>query len=89
MIKKTVTIINQSGLHARPASEFVSAAAGFKSDVTIRNVAEAGAVNAKSIVMVLALGLNKGVTVEIAASGSDEKEAAKALAALIEGGFGE
>ena len=45
--------------------------------------------NAKSIVMLIAQGLGKGVTAEISAEGEDEKEAVEALAALIKSKFGE
>ena len=45
--------------------------------------------NAKSIVMLIAQGLGKGVTAEISAEGEDEKEAVEALAALIKTKFGE
>ncbi len=90
MYARQTKIINKTGLHARPASSFVMATKEFKSDITIRNV-DTGSdpANAKSIIMLLAAGLASGTTVEIAASGNDEKEAVDALIALIESGFGE
>ena len=45
--------------------------------------------NAKSIVMLLSLGLGQGTEVEITAKGEDEVEAVDALVALIETKFGE
>lgn len=90
MYTKQVTIHNPSGLHARPASEFVSAAAKFKSRITIRKDEEgAREVNAKSIVMILSQALVTGTTVRITANGEDETVAVDSLVALIEGGFGE
>lgn len=89
MVTKEITLLNASGLHARPASDFVNKASTFSSKITIRRVGEAEASNAKSIMMVLSAGFSHGHTVEISAQGADEEEAVSALAALIEGGFGE
>lgn len=90
MYSKQVTIHNPSGLHARPASEFVAAAAKFKSRITIRKDEDgAREVNAKSIVMILSQALVTGTTVQITANGEDEMTAVDALVALIEGGFDE
>jgi phosphocarrier protein len=90
MYKKTTTVINATGLHARPGSDFVHEAAKFGSKVTIRRLDEEGdPVNAKSIAFVLSLGIGKGVGVELAAEGPDEKEAVDSLAAFIDGGCGE
>jgi len=90
MYSKQVTIHNPSGLHARPASEFVAAAAKFKSRITIRKDEDgAREVNAKSIVMILSQALVTGTTVQITANGEDEMTAVDSLVALIEGGFGE
>ena len=90
MFKRTVKIINTSGLHARPGSDFVHEAARFSSKITIRRLDEdEDPVNAKSIAFVLSLGVGKGVEVELAAEGSDEKEAVDSLASLIESGLGE
>lgn len=82
---------NKSGLHARPASDFVMAAKAFTSKITVRNLdnPEAAAANAKSIVSLLAQGMGQGTKIEIAANGDDEKTAAEKLAALVESGFGE
>ena len=90
MYAKTVTIHNPSGLHARPATEFSSAAAKFKSRITIRNAASgARAVNAKSVVMVLSQGFTAGTAVYISAEGEDEREAVDTLATLVGSGLGE
>ena len=86
MYSKTVKITNPTGLHARPASEFVQAASKFKSDITIQHVDEEGAAkaNAKSILILLSLGLVSGAEVEIAAEGEDEQEAVDKFCELIE-----
>jgi phosphocarrier protein len=91
MTSRTITIINPSGLHARPASEFVAEAKKFGSSITIRDLSDENgeAVNAKSIVMLLTLGIGPGTKVEITAEGPDEEEAVGSLISLIESGFGE
>ena len=90
MYKKNVTVINASGLHARPGSDFVHAAAKFASKITIRRLDEdEDPVNAKSIAFVLSLGVGKGIEVELAADGDDEKEAVDTLCSFIESGLGE
>lgn len=89
MVKKQTTIMNKTGLHARPASDFVAAATKFKSKITIKRIDSDKEANVKSIIFVLSLGLTRGTQVEVAASGEDEAEAVETLVALIESGFGE
>jgi len=86
MITKQVTIVSATGLHARPASQFVQVAKGFQSAVTIKDLDKGSApVNAKSIMMILAAGLGTGAKVEIAADGPDEQDALNALSAIKDG----
>lgn len=90
MYEKAVEVMNKTGLHARPASDFVATASKFNSKVFIRNVDEdSDKVNAKSIIMLLAMGVSKGTTIEVSAEGDDEEEAVEALVALVESKFGE
>ncbi|MCW5874352.1 MAG: HPr family phosphocarrier protein [Anaerolineales bacterium] len=80
--------MNEVGLHARPAAQFVQHAAKFKADIQIRKLEdEAKWVNAKSILSVLTLGAGKGQQIEIQISGEDEAEAAENLCQLIESDF--
>jgi phosphocarrier protein len=90
MYTRKTKVANSEGLHARPASDFIALAAKYKSKVTImKSGAEDEKVNAKSIVMLLSLGLSKGTEVEIIANGDDEVEAVDALISLIDSKFGE
>ena len=83
-----LTIINEVGLHARPASEFVKCASRYRSDITVRNVTtDSAAVDAKSILSVLTLGVEKGHQIELTCEGQDETEALQALRTLIETDF--
>lgn len=91
MYEKTVLIRNATGLHARPATDFVSVAKTFKSRITIscEEEGEKISANAKSIVMLLSLGAGQGTLVTLTAEGEDEIEAVDTLTALIDSGFGE
>ena len=89
MYKRTAIVVNQSGLHARPASDFVQTASRFASEITIRRAGKEEEANAKSIIFLLSMGISQGTEVEIEANGPDEQEAADTLAALIASGFGE
>jgi len=81
MIEKNVKIINETGLHARPASQFVEKASRFKSRVFIEK--DGRKVDAKSIIGVLGLGAGKGSIVKIIAEGDDEQEAVDELVKLL------
>ncbi len=85
MEKGKVKVVNEVGLHARPAALFVAKAASFKSDIRIHNATKEGKwVSAKSILGVLTLGVEKDHEIEIIAEGADEAEAVKQIIALIE-----
>ncbi len=87
MFVKEVTVENQVGLHARPATFFIQKANEFKSSIWVEK--EERRVNAKSLLGVLSLGIVKGTTITLIADGVDEKEAVDALTSLIESNFGE
>lgn len=87
MYTKEVTVNNEVGLHARPATYFIQKANEFKSGIWVEK--DERRVNAKSLVGVLSLGITKGTTITLLADGSDEKEAIAALSELVSGNFGE
>ena len=89
MYQKTTMIKNPSGLHARPASEFIACAKKFNAKIAIGRTNEEEKVNAKSMVLLLSLGIGQGESVVICADGEDEVEAVDALVALIDSGFNE
>ena len=82
MYTREITVKNEVGLHARPATYFIQTANEFKSGIWVEK--EERRVNAKSLLGVLSLGIMKDTTVTLIADGSDEKEAVDALAELIE-----
>ena len=87
MVTQEVTINNEVGLHARPATFFIQKANVFKSGIWVEK--DERRVNAKSLLGVLSLGITKGTTITLLADGSDEKEAVAALSELVSGNFGE
>jgi phosphotransferase system HPr (HPr) family protein len=83
-----IIVINEVGLHARPAAEFVRQAAQFVSEIQIRNLTRnTDWVDAKSILGVLTLGVECGHEIEVRANGQDEENAIHSLQALIESDF--
>ncbi len=91
MYKRTTVISNPTGLHARPASDFIALAGKYTSKITIKRTQgdEDEEANAKSIINLLSLGLTQGEEVEISAKGDDEEQAVNALVELIDSRFGE
>ncbi|MEG0075947.1 MAG: HPr family phosphocarrier protein [Eubacterium sp.] len=90
MYRKELSIVNPTGLHARPAAEFCKMASQFESDIQIKRLAgDSKEGNAKSVIMLMSMGLSKGTSIEISAEGVDETDAVEALAQLISDGFGE
>ncbi len=87
MYSRETTVINEIGLHARPASAFVSEAIKFTSDVNLLFMNKS--YNAKSIMKILSMGAKKGAKIKIEADGADEVEAVTNLVHLVESGFGE
>ena len=87
MVKQEVTITNNIGLHARPATFFIQKANTFKSSIWIEK--DDRRVNAKSLLGVLSMGIAKGMTVTLIADGQDEQAAVDGLYALIDTGFAE
>ena len=87
MTEGVAVIRNKLGMHARPASVFVQKASSFKSKIQIR--AKGRVCDAKSILMVMSMGLVNNTEVTIIADGSDEREAVVELKALIDSAFGE
>ena len=85
MFYKDVTVENQVGLHARPATFFIQKANEFKSSIWVEK--EERRVNAKSLLGVLSLGIAGGTTIRVIADGQDEEAAVEALVKLVNSGF--
>ena len=82
-----LTILNPTGLHARPAREFVDIAKQYKSKLKISHGDKT--VNGKSLISLLALGVGHGGEVSLAADGEDAESLISALATAVADGLGE
>ena len=87
MYLKDVTVKNQVGLHARPATFFIQKANEIKSSVWVEK--EERRVNAKSLLGVLSLGIVGGTNIRIIADGVDEQAAVDSLVKLVQSAFAE
>lgn len=82
MVSKEIMIKNSQGLHARPATLLVRIASSFKSNITIEYNGKGA--NAKSLIGILSLGVNKDNVINITIKGSDEEKALQEICNLIE-----
>ncbi|MFZ5809579.1 MAG: HPr family phosphocarrier protein [Chloroflexota bacterium] len=88
MKEVTLRVTHDVGLHARPASLFVQTAAKFSSTIRVKNLTtNSEFVDAKSIIMVLTLGVMKNHEIVLIIEGVDEDDAMRALISLIEHNF--
>ena len=87
MIRRTVTISNKLGLHARASAKLTKLAGGFQCEVFMSR--NGRRVNAKSIMGVMMLAAGLGSQVEVETEGADEQAAMDAIVALIDDKFGE
>ncbi|MBI5268520.1 MAG: HPr family phosphocarrier protein [Burkholderiales bacterium] len=87
MIRRTVTISNRLGLHARASAKLTKLAGSFACEVFMSR--NGRRVNAKSIMGVMMLAAGLGSEVEIETEGADEQPAMDAIVALIDDKFGE
>jgi phosphocarrier protein HPr len=85
--ERTVTIVNQKGLHARAAAKFVKLAGQFDAAITVSK--KDSTVSGISIMGLMMLAASPGCQIDIRAQGRDALQAIEALVALVAGGFDE
>ncbi len=88
MTTRNIEIINEVGLHAKPASYFVQIATCFRNCSIWIETADKR-LNAKSSMCVLSLGISKGDLVTILADGENEEVAVDVLVSVILSNFDE
>ena len=81
MKTEKITLKNETGLHARPASEIVKIASKYQSTISL--IANGKTINAKSILNIMAAGI------KFQCDGADEESAMKELLQAFENNFGE
>jgi phosphoenolpyruvate-protein phosphotransferase/dihydroxyacetone kinase phosphotransfer subunit len=82
-------VVNEIGLHARPAALVVELASGFDADLRLAKVGRPGQVSARSLTGLMTLGARLGDELVASASGPQAGEALAALETLAREGFGE
>lgn len=87
MTSRTVTIVNQLGMHARAAAKFVHLASRYDSRIVVGR--QGREMDGKSIMGLLLLAAARGTSITISAEGPDEAAAVEALSELVTTGFGE
>lgn len=85
MYTQVVTVKNEVGLHAKPATYFIQKANEFQSGIWVEK--DERRVNAKSLLGILSLGIVQNTDITLIADGADEKTAVDALIALVESDF--
>ena len=81
MTKKEIKIINELGIHARPAGMIANTSARFACDIKI--LKDKMEVNAKSIMGIMTLAAGKGTDITVVADGADEVQALEAINELF------
>ena len=82
-----ITLENETGLHARPASALVQASQKYDSDIKIKK--DGDLYNAKSMMSILSMGASQGTVLEFIIEGSDEESAYEEIKERIGKNFGE
>ena len=86
-VRRSMTVINKLGLHARAAAKLVELASGFESRIRIRR--DGREADAKSIMKVMMLAASEGKSLEVVAQGDDATEAVEAIERLVARRFDE
>ena len=84
---RLLVIRNKRGLHARASAKFVRCVEGFDAEVWVTR--EGQTVGGGSIMGLMMLAAGPGSEIQVSAAGPEARAALDALAALVEGGFGE
>ena len=88
-LRRSLTVVNQRGLHARASAKFVNAVAELPEGCSVRVAKGDNQAAGGSILGLMMLGAAKGDTIEIIVAGADADAVLDQLAAIVEDGFGE
>jgi phosphotransferase system HPr (HPr) family protein len=88
-VSEELTVEHEHGLHLRPAAAFVRTAARYRSRVEVANLTRGGGrrANARSLLEITALGIDRGHLIRLTGAGPDAEEAVQALSRLIRANF--
>lgn len=86
MVKETFVIENETGLHARPATEIAKIAMKYKCNVNL--IVNGKTINAKSPLMIMSAGIKSKTELEILCDGEDEEQAIEELKTFLQSNLG-
>jgi phosphocarrier protein HPr len=89
MIRQSVLVSNERGLHARAAAKLVRLASGFSCEIHISREDANQQIDSKSILGILMLAAAMGTRLIFSIEGQDEAEAGAAIRQLFDDKFGE
>lgn len=84
-LKKSFVVLNEKGLHTRPATELVKCAQVYKAQIFL--IYQGLNVNAKSLLGILMLAATRGAKIDIEAEGIDAEAAITAITSLARNKF--
>ncbi len=87
--RRSLTVVNQRGLHARASAKFVNAVSELPEGCSVRVAKGENQAAGSSILGLMMLGAARGDTIEIIVSGEDADAVLADLTAMVEDGFGE
>ena len=88
-VRRTVTVVNQRGLHARASAKFVTAVAELPKGLSVKVAKGGNEAGGGSILGLMMLGAARGDTIELIVAGEQPDPVLEQLCALVEDGFGE
>ena len=87
MVSQKVTVINPTGLHARPAAVLAATARQFASEIFVRSGSRK--VDAGNVLALMDAEITRGMEITVECIGEDEEEALQTLVQAVESGLGE
>ncbi|MBP1991083.1 HPr family phosphocarrier protein [Paenibacillus eucommiae] len=87
MIRQTVTVLFEEGMHIRPANDLVQITAQFQSDIQFERDDETA--DGKSVMEIMMLGAEQGHELQVTVEGEDEQAAMDAVTAFFNGKDGQ
>ena len=88
-VRRTFTVVNQRGLHARASAKFVNAVSELPVGCSVRVAKGDNEAAGNSILGLMMLGAAKGDMIDIIVAGDNHEAVMADLAAMVEDGFGE
>ena len=89
MLRRTLTVVNQRGLHARASARFVNAVAALPDGTSVRVAKDGHEAAGGSILGLMMLGAAKGDSIELTVEGANAEAVMEELAGMVTNGFGE